>query len=105
MFRRHQDQVKVRGESPARRSEPLIPDEEDFLALSTAPSDTQLVPVPAAVGYLVTELSFVTKDVEIVQGTQKFCTLVKTFKGGGGTSQTILVPNRPYTNLTDPLLT
>ena len=27
---------------------------------------------PAAVGYLVTKLSFVTKDVEIVQGTQKF---------------------------------
>ena len=46
VFRRHQDQVKVRGESPARQSEPLTPDEEDFLILSTTPSDTQLVPVP-----------------------------------------------------------
>jgi len=38
---------------------------------------------PAAVGYLFTKLSLVTKDVEIVQVTQKFCTLVKTFKRGG----------------------
>ena len=46
VFRRCQDQLKVRGESLARHSEPLTPDAEDFLALSTAPSDTQLVPVP-----------------------------------------------------------
>ena len=29
----------------------------------------------------------------------------KVQKGDGGTSQTILGPNQPYTNLTDPFLT
>ena len=59
-----------------------------------------------AVGYLITKLSLVTPGVEIVQGSQNFLTLVQTFEQGGGvTSQTILGPNRSYTNLTDHILT